>query len=78
MSDPIEKIMERLIEVERQVEIVKGYYLGHSKGGSSREITNRYNEMKATLQDVKALAKDRPDFIEGYEYAIKVFEKRKI
>ncbi len=72
------KFEERVSELERQLEIVKAYYLGHSKGGGSREITNRYNEMKSTLSVVTDVKKDNPDFIEGYKFAISVFERRKI
>lgn len=70
--------IRRIEELERQILVVKSYYLGHSKGGSSRNLTNRYNELKSTMELVKEIKKDSPEFIAGFKFALDTFEKRDI
>lgn len=67
-----------LKDVKEQLHVVKGYYLGYSKGGSSRQITARYNDMKEALKTILVIGKENPDFIKGYEYAIAIFERKDI
>lgn len=78
MNTENETLINRIENLERQILIVKSYYLGLSKGGSSRNITNRYNEMKNTMNLVEEIKKDSPEFVSGYKFALDTFEKRDI
>ena len=78
MESKIEELIKRIEELERQILVVKSYYLGHSKGGSSRNLTNRYNELKSTMELVKEIKKDSPEFVAGFKLALDTFEKREI
>ena len=71
-------IEERLNELERQVEVLKSYYLGYSKVGSSRNLTARYKMLKEYLKVIKNDPSLSREFIQGYESAVNVFDNMSI
>lgn len=73
-------LMKRVSELEREMSIVKSEYLSDARkvSGNTRELTLRYREMINNFKTIKDLKKESPDFIAGYEHALKTFEKRKL
>ena len=73
-------LMKRVSEVERELSIIKSEYLSDTKkvSGNTRELTLRYKEMINNFKTIKEIKKDNPEFIAGYEHALKTFEKRKL